>query len=83
MSASHSDPEKLVRHVCRDSTLRQVLLDALHTPGVTARVLGGNSNQMLIHGPGGSVTVSMNSKGGDPNQVKRTRGQLRRIGLPL
>jgi hypothetical protein len=36
-----------------------------------------------MFGPDGSTMVSANSSGGDPNQVKRTRGQLRRIGVEL
>jgi hypothetical protein len=78
--SNHSDPEEWVSHRCKDKALRALLLTALHSPGVRARC---TPRGVLMFGPDGSTLVSANSSGGDPNQVKRTRGQLRRIGVAL
>lgn len=77
-SARKIDPEYLVRHKCKDVALRDLIIAALHEPGVSARCTG---HGVLINGPLGSVVVNPDARGGDPNQAKRTRGQLRRIGL--
>jgi hypothetical protein len=80
MSGNKMDPEFWVSHYCRDQSLRALLVRALHSPGVRARC---TARGVLMFGPDGSTLVSANVSGGDPNQVKRTRGQLRRIGIVL
>lgn len=79
-SARKIDPEWLVRHKCKDPNLRALIVSALHQRGTQARC---TNHGVMITGPLGSVVINPDVRGGDPNQLKRTRGQLRRIGLAL
>jgi hypothetical protein len=78
MASKPQSPQEAIRGHCRDKALRALLLAALECPGVKAH---STAYGLMVHGPSGSAVLSLESRGGDPNQLKRTRGQLRRIGV--